>query len=353
MTVTTDALIPALENTRQAHAAVIDRFRSDLAITPAGPHRYTLERHVADARVQITRIDGHVRELRPRRLVQDTAETARAIAESAVRTARTPLEIGAMIAGGILRGSWEADERRLLMNAQDEYMITARALATCRAGESIAALAQDDEAQALLGSLRRQDEQLLQTLEYSVDEQARALATATAENGRARDGRGLTGAAGRAVRTAVDQLREAARTGGERARRAVVGGTGQWPSLTRMTEQGRGAAATEETLPIRGYEQLAVTDITQRLPSLSQSDLNVLEGYELAHAARAGVLNAIDGLRGTLPWPDFDTMEHSEIIARLRAADPLLARQALDYEQRHRQRQDVIAAARQRTRATV
>jgi hypothetical protein len=39
MTVTTDVLVPALEDTREAHAAVIDRFQSDLAVTPSGPHR--------------------------------------------------------------------------------------------------------------------------------------------------------------------------------------------------------------------------------------------------------------------------------------------------------------------------
>jgi hypothetical protein len=349
MTVTTDVLIPALEDTRAAHAAVIDRFRSDLAVTPAGAHRQALERHVADARDHVTRIDRHVRDLRPRRTLRDAAELARIVAADLVRTARLPLETGALIAGGILRGRRQAGERRLLKNAEDEYAVAARALAVCRAGQSIAEQAHDEEAAGLLASLCRQDEQLLQTLEGSVAERARAVVAANGGGRRAQADGGLTGAATRAVRTTADRVRDAARTGGQQTARTAADTVRQMPGVTRVAEEAKGAATREEDLPISGYGRLNATDITERLRTLSQADLDVIEGYERAHANRTGVVNAIERLRGSQPWPGYDTMNADQITARLRTADPATARQAMDYERRHRQRDTVITAAGRRT----
>ncbi|MBA4863249.1 hypothetical protein H1V43_18040 [Streptomyces sp. PSKA54] len=348
MTVTTDVLIPALEDAREAQAAVVDRFRSDMALTPEGPHRQVLERHVADAQDHINRIDHHVSEIRPRSPLRFAAGTVRTIAKGTVRTTTLPLEIGASIAGRTLRGRHEADERRLLKNAEDEYAITARALATCRAGESIAAEADDEEAARLLASLRRQDEKLLDALKDSVAEHARAVATADGGRSTEPDG-GLAGATTRVVRTAVGRVRDAAQAGGRQTARTATGALREMPGVSRMTKEVQGAAAREEDLPIPGYGQLTVADITQRLRTLPQRDLTVVEGYERAHANRAGVLSAVERLRGDEPWPDYDTMNLDQIHRRLRTADPALALETLDYERRHRQRKSVINAARQRT----
>ncbi|OAH13673.1 hypothetical protein [Streptomyces jeddahensis] len=348
MTVTTDVLIPALEDACEAHAAVIDRFRSDMARTPDGPHRQALERHVADAQDHISRIDDHVSDIRPRSPLRDAAGTVRTIAKGTVRTTTLPLEIGASIAGRTLRGRHEADERRLLKNAEDEYAITSRAVAACRAGESIAAQASDGEAARLLASLRRQDEKLLDALKDSVAEHARAVATADGGRSEESDG-GLTGAATRVVRTAVGRLRGAAQTGGRQTARTATGAIRKVPGMTGMAKEVQGAAAREDDLPISDYGQLTVSDITQRLRTLPQDELTVVEGYERAHANRAGVLNAIERLRGDQPWPDYDTMSLDQIHRRLKTADSALALQTLDYERRHRQRKSVINAARQRT----
>ncbi|MET7764193.1 hypothetical protein ABZS71_20015 [Streptomyces sp. NPDC005393] len=352
MTVTTDALIPALEDAREAHAAVIERFRADMTVTPAGLHQQTLERHIADAQDHIARLQHHVRAIRPRRPLRDTAEMAGSLADGALRATRLPLEIGTLIAGGILRGGHQATERQLLANAKDEYAAAARALAACRAGETIATLVGDQEAAALLASLRRQDERLLQAMEQTIDEQARTLAAARADTSRqGQPADGFTGATVRVVRTAIDRLREAAQTGGEQTRRTAVGAAREMPNATRMAEQVQGAVTRDEDLPICEYGRLTVTDITQQLRALSQSDLTVIEGYERAHANRSGVLNAIEQLRGLEPWPDYDTMSTDQITDGLRTADPALAQRVQDYEQRHRQRQTIVTRANQRTGA--
>ena len=353
MTVMTDALIPALEDVRETHAAVVDRLRADMALTPVGPHRQTLQRHVADTEDQLARIGDHVDEIRPRTLLRDTSELVRSISDGTVRTARVLLEIGAVIAGSLLRAGRQTTERELLKTAEGEYAAVARALMTCRAGESIAVVADDEEAVDLLAVLRHQDEQLLQRLQDSVEEHARATAVEpTNGSWPARSDGGPTAATAEAVHTAVSRILEAARTGGQHTRRTVTGAAREPASVTRLAEQVQGAATREKDLPISGYGRLTPTDITRRLCDLSQRDLTVVEGFERAHANRPAVLRAIQELRGRQPWSDYDATTPDRIADRLQTADAALARQVLDYEQQHRQRDQVIATARQHTGAT-
>ncbi|MCW7941292.1 hypothetical protein AAW14_04300 [Streptomyces hygroscopicus] len=183
MTVTTNALIPALQDARSAHAAVIDRFRADMAVIPHGPHRRTLEHHLADIQEHIARIDDHLRAIRPRHLVYDTVEIFRTLASGLGRAVQIPLEAGAVIADGILRGARPATDRQLLRTTECEYGAAAQARAACRAGESIAALADDEKAMDLLGALRRHDELLLESLDNSIEQLALALADAAAADG--------------------------------------------------------------------------------------------------------------------------------------------------------------------------
>jgi hypothetical protein len=236
-----------------------------------------------------------------------------------------------MIADGILRGPRQVDERRLLKNAEDEYAIAARALAACRVGQSIAEQAHDQTTRDLLASLRRQDEQLLEALEDSLAEHARAVATA--KGGRpAPTGGGLAGTAARAVRTTTGRIHEAARSGGQQTARAASGAVRRVPGVTRMAAEVQGAATREDDLPIPGYGRLSDSDVIKRLRLLSLSDLTVVEGYERAHAARPRVLSTIDRLsaierlRGGEPWADYEAMTADQISRWLETAGSALAR---------------------------
>ncbi|MET8217814.1 hypothetical protein [Streptomyces hirsutus] len=350
MAVMTDAVVPALEDAREAHEAVVDRFRADATVTPAGPYRQMLEREVDDVQDSLQRIEDHVRDLRPPSgLVGDSVDIARLISRSAVRTAMLPLTIGSTLVTDMLRGRRPNDERRLLRNAEDEYAVTARALAACRAGESIAEEVRDQATADLLAALRRQDEELLQRLGDSVAQNARAVAAAA--NGFVQEnGGGWADAAARAVRTAADRVQDVAQTGGRRARGAAGGAVREMPEPTRMAEEEiQGAVTREEELPILRFSQLSVDEIQQRLRTLSHSDLTVIEGYERTHAKRPGVLDAIEQLRGSEPWPGYDTMSPDEITARLQNVPASVARQVQEYERRHQERQEVASAAEART----
>ncbi|MEU4092824.1 hypothetical protein [Streptomyces sp. NPDC026673] len=349
MTVTTDALLPALEDVRKAHTAVVDRFRADMAVTPAGPHRQALERHAAQTQSHITRIGDHVRGIRPRRLLRDTGDMVQTASADAVRVALLPVNAGARMVRAVLPGRPPTGEHQVLRNTEDEYTATARALAACRAGESIAGLAQDEKAAALLSVLRRQDEELLRTLESCIEEQALAVAAAAGEN---HDG-GLARTAAHAVAGAVDRVRHAAWTGGRRTAHSAAEAVRGMPPVSWMAERVQHAAPREQKLPLPSYDRLAVPEIIERLRELSQVELSVIEDHERAHGDRVGILNAIENLRGDEPWPGYDRMNSDQITARLRNADALLARQAMDYEKRHLQRPAVVSAAKQRVRVAV
>jgi len=49
-------------------------------------------------------------------------------------------------------------------------------------------------------------------------------------------------------------------------------------------------------LPIEDYDTLSVTEIIERLPSLSAEQLRTVRAYEEEHAGRLAILKAIEGL---------------------------------------------------------
>ncbi|TJZ95479.1 hypothetical protein [Actinacidiphila oryziradicis] len=354
MTTTTDVVIPALHDARDAQAAVVEKFQAHIAVTPAGGYRQILERHVADAEDHISSIDEHMNQLRPHDPLRDALEGARHLAGQATRVARLPLDIAVAVPAGMLRGRKRATERQLLKNAEDEYAITALAVATSRAGESIAQEADDDPGADLLGSIRRRDEELLQTLGDNLQEQAGAV-VAAANGGRRAEWAGSTGAA-EAVRAGWTRLRETVEASGrqaeqweQQAERTLEDAVERLPGVSRMRGEVKGAAASEDELPIPGYGELTAVEVTGRLRHLSQADLATVQGYERAHAGRTTILNKIADLRGDEPWPGYDSMKADEIRTRLREADADLARQVLDYERRHQERTTITTAAEHAT----
>ncbi|MGC9539793.1 hypothetical protein [Streptomyces sp. UG1] len=349
MAVMTQELVPVLEDARHAHAVALDRFRADATVTPPGPHRQMLERRAAEVQVSVQRIQRQVRELQPPGVLGTAASVTRFVSRGAVRTATLPLTIGSAAVRGMLPGRHPADPRQQLRNAEDEYAAAARALAACRAGEALAEQVKDDVIADLLSALRRQDEELLQELESSLVEHARAMATSAngSSQGEGRGG-GVAEAAAQTVRTVLERARDVARGGIRRVREAAGGTARKMPEPGPMAEEILGAVRREEDLPIPGFGRLGTDEIERRLRTLSQLDLTVVEGYERAHARRKSVLNAIEQMRGTEPWTGYDAMGTVEITASLQDAPSGVARQVLEYEQRHRQRQEVVSAAESR-----
>jgi hypothetical protein len=202
-------------------------FQAHIAVTPTGKYRRILERHIADAQDHVSSIDEHVEQLRPHDPLRNVLGGVRDFAGQATRVARLPFDVAMAVPAGVLWGRRRATECQLLKNAEDEYAITALALATCRAGESFAQEADDAVGAELLGSIRRHDEELLQTLGGSLAEHA-AAAVAASNGGRSAERVGSTGAA-QAVRAVWSCLGE------------TVAGAIRWlPGVNRMWRELKG-----------------------------------------------------------------------------------------------------------------
>ncbi|MFD4973637.1 hypothetical protein [Streptomyces sp. NPDC058424] len=344
MAAETDVLILALEDARDAHVAVVDRFWTGVAITPPGTERQRLESQASEAQYHVGRVEARMREVRPARgLLSGAGQLMWMVTRGVVRAGVLPLQVGVSAVTGRVRGVRQAGELRLLRAAVDEYAAAARALATCQAGKDIAERLNDQESAELLAMLGRQDEVLLETSEENLARRARAVAAAAAEGprlarGEAAEGRSLLQAITSQVRAPFQRV--TGRVGGP------GGGAGrEAPAATRVAEKVQGAMARGEALPVPGYSRLGVAEIQQRLRGLSQTELTVIEGYERAHEGRRGVLNTIGHLRQAEPWAGYDAMDPERIKMHLHDVPDRTARQVLEYERRHRQRDTLINAA--------
>lgn len=322
MAVATDMLVPALREVREAKAALADRFKAHLAGTPAGEYREVLERRVGDARGHVYRIDEHLGTLQPRGRMQTVLGNAWYLTGQA---ARLPFDVAMTVPSAVFRGRGPATEHQLLKNAEDEYAVTAFAVAICRAAERIAQEAEDAVSSEMLSSIRRDDEEALEELGSSLEQHAEAvvMAAETAE------GLGATGAA-QAVRAWSNWLRETAE---------------RMPGADRLQGAPEGALIREDEVPIPDYRRLSTKMILDRLAHLSQTDLATVGAYERAHAGRPVVLSRIAHLLGPEPWPGYDNMNADEIIKRLGDTEAGRTRRVLDYERRHQARSTILTAA--------
>jgi ferritin-like metal-binding protein YciE len=321
MSVATDLLVPALREVREAEAALADRFKDHLAVTPPGEHRDVLERRLGDARGHVYRIDERLNTLQPRGLVQSVLGGAWQLTGQA---ARLPFDMVLSVPAAVFRSRATATELRLLKNAEDEYAVTALALAVCRAAGRIARKAGDTVSVELLSTIRRDSEETLEELAEALEQHAEAAVAAS----EAMDGG--VGGAGVAVREWRSWLRETAE---------------RMPGADRLQGPPRGALITEEELPIPDYRRLSTKMITDRLPHLTQTDLATVGAYERSHAGRPAVLSRVGALLGPVPWPGYDSMTAEEVLKRLSDAEPNHCRRVLEYERRHQSRSTVLKAA--------
>ncbi|NMI56009.1 hypothetical protein FNV62_07485 [Streptomyces sp. RLB3-17] len=325
MAVATDMLVPALREVREAEAALADRFKTHVAVTPAGEYREVLERRVGDARGHVYRVNERLDTLHPRGLAQTVLGNVWRLTGQA---ARLPFDVAMAVPSAVLRGWGTTSEQQLLKNAEDEYAVTAFAVAICRASERIAQEAEDAVSLDLLSSIRRDGEEALEELGSSLEQHAEAAVVA-AETAETAEDLGTTGAA-QAVRAWSNWLRETAE---------------RMPGADRLQSAPEGSLISEDELPIPDYRRLSTKMIIDRLPRLSQTDLATLGAYERTHAGRPVVLSRITDLLGPVPWPGYDTMHADEILKRLADAESGLTRRVLDYERRHHARSTILAAA--------
>jgi SpoVK/Ycf46/Vps4 family AAA+-type ATPase len=110
-----------------------------------------------------------------------------------------------------------------------------------------------------------------------------------------------------------------------------------------------GALATEQDLPITGYDKQSAADIESKLRGFSQRELRMIDAYERKHQNRATITDKIAKLTGDEPWSGYDEQSVDAITTALKDADAQTAQQVMAYERDHKGRVGVIESADKRT----
>ncbi len=109
-----------------------------------------------------------------------------------------------------------------------------------------------------------------------------------------------------------------------------------------------GAVATEEDLPIAGYDDRSADDVAARLKGFSQRELRTIDAYERKRRNRATITDRVAKLLGEQPWAGYDEQSVNAIASRLGEVDAETARTVKRYERDHKDRAGVVSAAEQR-----
>lgn len=109
-----------------------------------------------------------------------------------------------------------------------------------------------------------------------------------------------------------------------------------------------GALATEQDLPIAGYDEHNAEDIASRLKGFTQRDLRTIDAYERKRENRATIVDRVAKLLGEQPWAGYDEQSVDAVTSRLNEVDSETARLVRRYERDHKDRAGVIQAAERR-----
>ncbi len=109
-----------------------------------------------------------------------------------------------------------------------------------------------------------------------------------------------------------------------------------------------GALATEQDLPITGYDKQSADDIASKLKGFSQRQLRMIDAYERKNQDRATITDKIAKLTGDEPWSGYDEQSVEAIATALYETTTTTAREVKAYERDHKGRSGVIEAADRR-----
>ncbi|HEX3833040.1 MAG TPA: DUF892 family protein [Solirubrobacteraceae bacterium] len=245
-----------LGEAKASEDALVRVLQSQIAMTPAGSYRSSLEKHLEETRDHSRRLSSRISELAgshdPVGLLVGLAEE---MVGQTLALAKTPLDL--------MRGS--GGEEKVLKNAKDAAATEALEIATYTAIEQLASLLGDEETAQLARTIRRDEEQMLAVIMREIPPLTAAVVRAELKDDPSYDV-GRTGAA--------DAIRERRHEG-----RVTV------PS---RIESLRG----DEPWP--GYDELTVDEIQNALPTCTDEQIKAARSYETAHKDRAGVIKATE-----------------------------------------------------------
>ncbi len=215
-------------------------------------------------------------------------------------------------------------------------------IATYTAIERLASSVGDKATQALAGSIRADEQRMLDRILREIPKLTEAVVRAEIRGNPSYD-ISKTGAAD-AARSASKGVKEAARGATSRAKRTARKAR-KVPGVAQAEGQVKGALASEGDLAITGYGKLTAAEIVEKLAHLSQVDLAKIDSYERKNENRTTILSRITSLRGEEPWPGYDDLSVDEIRAVLDEGDEDRAKRVRSYERSHKNRAGVMDAS--------
>ena len=344
----TDARQTVIHLIGSAHAtelALVRTLQGDIALTPRGDYRDSLERHLEETR-------DHARRLQQRRaalgldtsgvfklgvdLFEGALGIGKAVAGQALALSKAPLDL--------LRG--ESRDDRLLKNARDQIATEAFEIGTYIALERLAQEVGDDETAELAADIRADEEQMLDELKRHLRRLAGALAGAALADedddtttDDAVEEAAETPPPRRAAEAAVDG------DGGPQAAPAPPSGGGpesisRGPVRVEPASPTRAAPTPMADAPARAEPAPQVSE-----PPVSEESVMVAEFADAGAEEGAGAQIEVDP-----PWDGYDGMRANEVQRRIAGADAATVAAVLLYEATHKSRRGVLAAAERRQR---
>jgi ferritin-like metal-binding protein YciE len=324
----------------EAHASevgLVSVLRSQIAMTPRGPYRAGLEKHLDETRRHAKRIQERLGELgQGRNPVQVFVGFAETLISQSLALSKTPFDL--------LRGS--GGEERVLKNAKDACATEALEIATYTALERLATRLGDERTAKLAASILGDEERMLERIMREIPKLTDTVVGADVE-GRPSYDITKTGAAD-AAREAAREGKQSARETQARAKRTARQAR-KVPGVAQVEGQIKGAVASEEDLAIPRYDSLTAEEILSKLPELSQIDLAKVDTYERKNDNRTTVLGRISALRREEPWPGYDELTVAEVEAVLGESDEQRTKDVAVYERAHKNRAGVLRSAERET----
>jgi ferritin-like metal-binding protein YciE len=325
-------VVQYLDEAHGAEQALVRVLQAQIAMTPHGRHRNGLESHLEQTR-------SHAKKLQAR--LDDLGQSSgplelgigllQSVLGQALALSQAPLDL--------VRGS--GGEEKVLKNAKDVCATEALEIATYTAIERLARAVGDTETAQLAASIRADEQKMLDRVLGELPKLTEAVVDAEVRDRPSYDVT-ETGAAD-AARAAGESVKRTARRGQASVKRTARGAR-KIPGVARVEGQVKGAAASEEDLPLADYGKLNATEIVERLPGLSQVDLAKIDVYERRNESRATILSRITSLRADEPWPGYDELNVNEIRAALGEGDEQRATRVRAYERSHKNRAGILTA---------
>ena len=336
----TNGKAKVLQYLDEAHAhehALVSVLTSQIAMAPRGTYRSALECHLRETRDHADRVSRRRKALGggtgPLGSIVGLAET---VAGQVLALSKTPLDL--------LRGS--GGEEKILKNAKDACATEALEIATYTALERLARVIGDTETADLAASIRADEEKMLERITRELPKLTDAVVRADVKGEHSFDitETGAADAARATARQAVSTARKTTASAKRQSRQAR-----KVPGVARAEGAAKGAVASEGDLAIARYDSLNADEIVSKLASLSQVDLAKVGAYERKNENRTTITERISSLQGNEPWPGYDELTVSEVVAVLGEGDESRNKQVRTYERAHKNRAGVLEAAERET----